>query len=94
MSKRNYVAKFARRFNKGGAHQPTRRDDMSYQDEIEAAWAIHEAGEDDYAEVICPSCGTQQPHDESYQGNLGVIEHHRCRFCGANFSFRPTEDRP
>lgn len=39
--------------------------------------------------VICPSCGKEQYHPDSFQGNLGVIELHRCRYCGFQFSYRP-----
>jgi len=42
--------------------------------------------------VICPSCGTEQYHHESHLGNLGVIEHHRCRFCGWDFQYRPSKE--
>lgn len=77
--------------DQGGAHLDRSKERPSYDLEE----GLHECFEEDYygheaVDVICPSCGTEQAHAESYQGNLGVIEHHRCRYCGWQFSYRPT----
>lgn len=87
MKRRNPVAKHGRRFNTGGAHEDKRRKAM-YKDIDNDDYDFEE--EEDI--VICPSCGTEQAHSVSHIGNLGVIEHHRCRHCGFDFQYRPEED--
>ena len=39
-----------------------------------------------YREVTCPACNTDQTYLESILGQLGMIEHFKCRYCGALWS--------
>lgn len=42
----------------------------------------------DYVE--CPACETEQHTNESVLGFLGEREHHKCRYCGMEFSREST----
>jgi hypothetical protein len=34
----------------------------------------------------CPWCGNGNSYDEAFLGRLGLLDHFRCRYCGATFS--------
>lgn len=47
--------------------------------------------DDGCGEVTCPSCGHEQDGAVSILGTLGNLEHHRCRYCGFDFSVRAEQ---
>lgn len=44
--------------------------------------------EDD--DVVCPMCYAPQTEHDSLMGILGTLAHHRCRYCGAQFTVENT----
>ena len=34
----------------------------------------------------CPACHMNNYEHDSFMGTMGNTEHHRCRYCGANFT--------
>ncbi len=43
-------------------------------------------------DTICPTCGSVNGHTDSFLGTLGLVEHHRCRWCGAQYFVDEIED--
>ena len=42
--------------------------------------------------LICPACDSEQPKSLCLLGKLGSIEHHRCRYCGMQWSEKPQSN--
>lgn len=36
-------------------------------------------------DLICPACGSVNDFAGSFLGHLGLVEHHRCRWCSAHW---------
>ncbi len=43
-------------------------------------------------DLICPHCGSINGFSDSFLGKLGLVEHHRCRWCSAQFFTDEVED--
>ena len=43
-------------------------------------------------DTICPACGSVNGYSDSFLGHLGLVEHHRCRWCHAQYFVDEVED--
>jgi len=43
-------------------------------------------------DLLCPCCGSVNDFAGSVLGKLDLVEHHRCRWCGAQYSVDKIED--
>ncbi len=45
-----------------------------------------------YEDTTCSACGSINGFSDSFLGKLGLVEHHRCRWCAAQYFVDEIED--